>query len=119
MGSAATNLTNKLLMLGSKLGIVGWKNPRGLAFHKDGSPVKYGVGPNGASDVIGYRKLIVTPEMVGRKIAQFFCVEVKTERDSVRQDQIDFINQVIADGGDGLIARSEEDLKNHLTKPSN
>jgi ribosomal protein S19 len=49
--------------------------------------------------LIGYRKVTVTPEMVGQEIAQFAAVEVKTARGRVRPEQQRFIEHVRGAGG--------------------
>ena len=66
----------------------------------------FGVGSPGGSDLIGYRKVTVTPEMVGQEIAQFAAVEVKTPRGRVRPEQQQFIDHVLSAGGIAGIARS-------------
>lgn len=110
MGTAASNLNNALQLAGSKLGITLFKNPRGMVTLKDGRKFKYGVGPNGASDLLGYIKITITPDMVGKQIAQFTVVEGKAGDDTVKEKQSGFIEQVIRDGGRGCVARCPEDL---------
>lgn len=74
----------------------------------------FGVGSPGGSDLIGYRKVTVTPEMVGQEIAQFAAVEVKTARGRVRPEQQRFIEHVRGAGGVAGIARSVEDAEELL-----
>ncbi|MFN9976385.1 MAG: VRR-NUC domain-containing protein [Phycisphaerae bacterium] len=52
--------------------------------------------------------------MVGRKLAIFAAVEVKTERGRITVDQLNFIEQVRSAGGIAGIARSPEDARNLL-----
>ena len=66
----------------------------------------FGVGSPGGSDLIGYRKVTVTPEMVGQEIAQFAAVEVKTPKGRVRPEQQQFIEHIRSAGGIAGIARS-------------
>ena len=66
----------------------------------------FGVGSPGGSDLIGYRRVRVTPEMVGQEIAQFAAVEVKTPRGRVRPEQQQFIEHIRSAGGIAGIARS-------------
>jgi len=68
--------------------------------------VTFGVGSPGGSDLIGYRKVTVTPEMVGQEIAQFAAVEVKTPKGRVRPEQQQFIEHIRSAGGIAGIARS-------------
>ena len=110
MGSKATALTNLVLIAASKLGYRLFKNPRGFDRERK---VKYGLGANGSSDLIGYQIFTITPEWVGEKVAVFTAFEIKTENDSERKNQETFINTVIKDGGIAGFIRSVDDLKNH------
>ena len=80
-----------------------------------GRPVALGFGqPNGdplvgASDLCGWTKVIVTPEMVGHSIAVFTAIETKRSRGGkVSDDQINFVDQVQRSGGIAGIANSPE-----------
>jgi len=73
----------------------------------------------GSSDLIGWTPIEITPEMVGKKIAVFTAIEVKTIRGRVSKEQINFLNQINLDGGIATIATSPEqavDLINNMTK---
>lgn len=63
----------------------------------------------GSSDLIGWRSITVTPEMVGLRVALFLAVEVKTPRGRPTSEQVNFLHRVQADGGMAGIARSVED----------
>ena len=75
--------------------------------------VRYGLSV-GSPDLIGRRTITITPQMVGRKIAQFVGVEVKTEegikkkgKHEKRQDSwIALINKM---GGLAFKSTSPED----------
>jgi hypothetical protein len=54
---------------------------------RTGRWVEFGVGGKGAGDLIGWRTITVTPEMVGQPIAQFVSLEVKTANGRVRPEQ--------------------------------
>lgn len=54
---------------------------------------------DGAGDLIGYKIITVTPEMVGKKIARFASIEAKTDTGTASPDQKSFISQVKSDGG--------------------
>lgn len=90
-----------------------WRNNRGVALYGN-QHVRYGVGPNGASDWIGYRRILVTAEMVGRFVAQFVAVEAKAPGEDLRRDQRLFIDRVTNDGGCAGVARSAEDVRRIL-----
>lgn len=63
----------------------------------------------GSSDIIGFRSVIVTPEMIGKPVAVFMAVEVKTGSGRATPEQVAFINMVNNNGGIGVIARSEDE----------
>ena len=75
-----------------------WRNNRGVAEY-GGHKVRYGVGPNGAADWIGYRSILVTQDLVGKMIAQFVAIEAKRPGEKPDDDQYKFLNKVRADGG--------------------
>lgn len=64
-----------------------WRNNVGVLFDKNGRPVRYGLANESAaqnevlksSDFIGWRRVIITPDMVGKVIAQFVSPEAKRE----------------------------------------
>ena len=70
------------------------------------------MGFAGLSDYVGYHTMIITPEMVGRKIAVAVCIEGKTPEGVVSDEQRHFINTARADGAIAFVVRSED------TKPS-
>jgi hypothetical protein len=76
--------------------------------------VQFGVGSPGGSDLIGYRRVRVTEEMVGQEIAQFAAVEVKTPRGRVKAEQQQFIDHVLSAGGVAGVARSVDEAQNIL-----
>jgi hypothetical protein len=101
-----------LILEASKLGFILFKNEVGVAYTKNGFPVHYGLC-KGSSDLIGWRPVEITQEMVGTKIAQFCAVEVKkNKKGSYRatKEQKDFINAVNNAGGFGIVADCKEDL---------
>jgi len=64
---------------------------------------------DGASDLIGLKQVVVTPAMVGRKLAVFTALEVKAERGRASEAQINFVRFVREFGGRAGIVRSPED----------
>jgi len=69
-------------------------------------------GIPGTSDLIGWRTVIVTQEMVGEKIAVFAALEVKTFKGRPDQEgkQENFLKVVRLAGGIGKFVRSVEDI---------
>ena len=90
-----------------------WRNNRGVAIYGS-QQVRYGVGPNGASDWIGYRRILVTTEMVGSFVAQFVALEAKAPGKDLRPDQRLFLDRVSNDGGCAGVAQSGEDARRIL-----
>lgn len=91
----------------SRAGVVAFRNNIGSYMDpKTGRPVQYGVCNPGGSDLIGWTPVTVTPDMVGRTVAVFTAVEVKTPTGKPTAPQLNFINQVINAGGYAGVARS-------------
>lgn len=63
-----------------------------------GQPMKFGLIP-GSSDMIGWRSVEVTQDMVGQKVAIFQSIEIKTARDRLSDAQRAWNRAVIRDGG--------------------
>lgn len=61
-----------------------------------------------SSDLIGWRTLIITPEMVGKRIAQFCTLEAKTINVRLTQGQRNFLYQVTKAGGYAAVVRERE-----------
>lgn len=81
-----------------------WRNNTGALKDERGQLVRYGLCP-GSSDLIGFRTVVITPEMVGQRIAIFTAVEVKDRGRATEQQQA-FINLVQQAGGLAGVARS-------------
>ena len=92
-----------------------WRNNSGsLPDPRTGRYVQFGVGNPGGSDLIGYRRVTVTPEMVGQDVAVFAAVEVKTPRGRIKPEQQQFVDHIRGAGGIAGIARSVDEAKNIL-----
>ena len=74
----------------------------------------FGVGSPGGSDLIGYRRVTVTPEMVGQEIPVFAAIEVKTARGRATKEQERFIEHIRNAGGIAGVARSVDEAKSIL-----
>lgn len=64
------------------------------------------IGVPGMSDLIGFRSTLITPEMVGKWIAAYTSIEVKSARGTFRKGQRPWLNMVDAAGGIAGVARS-------------
>jgi hypothetical protein len=76
---------------------------------RTGRWVEFGVGGKGAGDLLGWRTITITPEMVGQRIAVFTSIEVKTPTGRLRLEQQQWLDAVQAAGGIAGVARSVED----------
>ena len=65
--------------------------------------------PKGFPDQFGYKSTTIVPEMVGKKIAQFAFIEVKTPNGKASKGQKKMHTQLIDAGAIGGIARSAEE----------
>jgi len=92
-----------------------WRNNSGsLPDPRTGRYVQFGVGSPGGSDLIGYRKVKITPDMVGTEIAVFAAVEVKTAKGRATEQQKAFIEHIRNAGGIAGIARSVDEAESIL-----
>lgn len=62
----------------------------------------------GSSDLVGWRTVIIEPWHVGKPMAQFVGVEIKTDDGQERVEQATFRGVVNEAGGLAFIARSEQ-----------
>jgi hypothetical protein len=82
---------------------------------RTGQWVDYGVGGKGAGDLLGWRTVTITPEMVGTQVAVFLSIEVKTATGKLRPEQQQWLDAVQAAGGIAGVARSVEDALRIVT----
>ncbi len=104
-----TNLMHAIMLAnhGCRL----FRNNTGAIKDAEGRLVRFGLC-KGSSDLIGLKPITITPEMVGKKIAAFVAIEVKTPTGKPTAEQLHFIDRVKAFGGIAGIARSVEDAIN-------
>lgn len=119
-----TNLMKRIMLrLSTIAGVVCFRNNVGLGWsgrlvHQDrlkgtvtladARPVKFGLAP-GSGDVIGWRVVTVTTDMVGKKAALFLSVEVKTDKGRATDQQKHFMHVVNEAGGVAGIVRSPDE----------
>jgi hypothetical protein len=87
-----------------------FRNNTGTLRDQNGRPVQFGLC-KGSADLIGWRTITVTPDMVGRRLAVFTSIEVKTPTGRLRPEQQQWLNAVQAAGGIAGVARSVEDAQ--------
>ena len=82
-----------------------FRNNTGTLRDQHGRPVSFGLC-KGSADLIGWRSVTITPEMVGQQIAVFTSIEVKAATGRIRPEQQQWLNAVQAAGGIAGVARS-------------
>ena len=80
---------------------------------RTGRPVQFGLA-RGSADLIGWRTITVTPEMVGQRIAVFTSIEVKTPTGRLTPAQSAWLSAVHGAGGIAGVARSVRDAEEIL-----
>jgi hypothetical protein len=89
-------------------------NP-GDIFIKDPRPLNAGLF-NGSSDLIGWKTIEITPEMVGKKIAVFTSIEGKKHNGRISPTQAVWIQNVKNAGGIAAVARTEQESEDVINK---
>ena len=82
-----------------------FRNNTGTLRDINGRPVAFGLC-KGSADLIGWRSVTITPEMVGQQVAIFTSIEVKAATGRIRPEQQQWLNAVQAAGGIAGVARS-------------
>jgi len=110
MANAETDLQQRIrLAVGMHADLRLFRNQVGqLPDPRTGRPVQFGLA-RGSADLIGWRTLVVTPDMVGQRIAVFTSVEVKTPTGRLTPAQHAWLGAVRAAGGIAGVARSVAD----------
>lgn len=107
------------LDLGAKPGCRLLRNNVGGTKDATGRFIAYGLGSHGGhvlkgpSDLIGWRTITITPDMVGQQVAVFAAIEVK-DKGRATPEQLNFIAQVQAAGGLAGVARSTDEARSIL-----
>src|SRR5688572_29085541 len=85
-----------------------FRNNVGVAVYPNGERVAYGLHP-GSSDLVGYHTVEITADMIGRRVAVFTAMEVKTDDGRLSGKQKNFIRAVRDAGGIAGVVRTAED----------
>jgi hypothetical protein len=91
-----------------------FRNNTGTLRDANGRPVQFGLC-KGSGDLIGWKRVTVTPEMVGSTVAVFLSIEVKTATGRLRLEQQQWLDAVQAAGGIAGVARSVDDAQRIVT----
>lgn len=110
VANAETDLQQRIrLALGTIRELRLFRNQVGqLPDPRTGRPVQFGLA-RGSADLIGWRTVTVTPEMVGQRVAVFLSIEVKTSTGRLTPQQHNWLEAVRAAGGIAGVARSVSD----------
>jgi hypothetical protein len=102
-------IQNKIrIAFGARPDLKLFRNNTGAYKDKNGQFIRFGLCV-GSSDLIGLRSVVVTPDMVGKRVALFAALEIKTEKGRPTADQTRFLHVVSEMGGLAGIARNEGD----------
>ncbi len=106
MAHAESEILNRWRLKWAKWAVI-FRNNTGMFMTLDGQrKVQAGLG-KGTADFIGWKTMIVTQEMIGRKIAVFTAVEGKTADGKLTPEQEHFLKMVKLAGGIAFVVRSE------------
>lgn len=119
MANNETDLQQRIrLAVGTLPDLRLWRNNSGkLPDPRTGRWVQFGVASPGGSDLIGYRTVTITPDMVGHQIAVFTAIEIKTATGRPTPAQQHFIDHIRKAGGIAAIVRSTADALRIATEP--
>lgn len=118
MANSETTLQQQIrLAVGTRSDLRLFRNSVGsLPDPRTGRLVTFGLA-RGSADLIGWRTLVVTPEMVGQRIAVFTSVEVKTATGRLTPAQHAWLGVVRGAGGIAGVARSVGDALRMVEMP--
>ena len=83
---------------------------------RTGRPVQFGLA-KGSSDLIGFKTIEVTSDMVGQRLAVFTSIEVKTAKGKLSPMQHNWLSCVNKAGGITGVARSVQDAIQIISNP--
>ena len=116
VANAETDLQQRIrLALGTRHDLRLYRNQCGaLPDPRTGRLVTFGLA-RGSADLIGWRTVTVTPDMVGQRIAVFTSIEVKTPTGRLTPAQQAWLGVVRGAGGIAGVARSVSDALEIVT----
>ena len=118
VANAETDLQQRIrLALGTQSDLRLFRNQVGqLPDPRTGRPVQFGLA-RGSADLIGWRSIVITPEMVGQRVAVFTSIEVKTPTGRLTPAQSNWLKTVVVSGGIAGVARSLADALRIASDP--
>jgi hypothetical protein len=120
MANAETTLQQQIrLALGTRPDARLFRNQVGsLPDPRTGRLVTFGLA-RGSADLLGWRTVTITPDMVGQQVAVFTSIEVKTPTGRVRPEQQSWLSVVQGAGGIAGVARSVTEATSILANLAN
>ena len=114
--ASEAEISARVRLAASQAGVGLWRVSAG-ACREGGRYVPYGLltgADSKASDLIGIRRVVITPDMVGRAVGIFVAREVKrpgAPRDDRYHEQQKFLDTVNSMGGDARFTTGDEAWK--------
>jgi hypothetical protein len=90
-----------------------FRNQVGAYRSPDGRFINFGLA-KGSSDLIGFKTVTITQDMVGKDIAVFLSIEVKTPKGKLTDEQKHWLQFIKDKGGIAFVARTPHDIHDHL-----
>jgi hypothetical protein len=117
MANPETDLQQRIrLALGTRPDARLFRNQVGsLPDPRTGRLVTFGLA-RGSADLIGWRTVTITPEMVGQQLAVFTSIEIKTPTGRITPQQRNWLNAVRTAGGIAGVARTVPDALRIVTE---
>lgn len=123
IGNSESAVQAQVRLEASRKGVQLWRNNVGVMVNEVGVPVRYGLANDSkqlnavikSGDLIGWRSVLITPQMVGSMIAQFTSRECKRvgwnyKGNACEQAQLKWAEVVTAAGGDACFCSGEGTL---------
>ena len=85
-----------------------YRNHSGALKDQRGKMVAFGLSP-GSPDLVGYKRVTVTEDMVGQDLAVFVGLEVKLPGEKAREDQQHWLDLLGEAGGVAAVVHSVEE----------
>ncbi len=110
MANIETNIQQRIrLALGTDPNVRLFRNQVGqLPDPRTGRPVQFGLA-KGSADLVGFKTITITPDMLGQRVAVFTSIEVKTPEGRLTTPQQNWLHAVKTAGAIAGVARSPED----------
>ncbi len=116
MGESEQQIQQRIRLACGRGDVRLWRNNTGALLDPQGRLVRFGLC-RGSSDLIGLRSLLITPELVGERLAQFVALEIKTPDGTLRPEQEAFLAAARRLGALAAVCRSVEDARAVLGSP--